>query len=58
MLYSPYGCPNCAWSEWEEYDLSTGKNPITETGGMIDQYGSYHPPGSFDNETGPRYIKE
>lgn len=47
MLYGPYGCPNCYWSESEEYDLSTGKNPLDEKGGAIDQYGNYHPPGSI-----------
>ncbi len=46
MVYGPYGCPQCAWSEDEEYDLSSGKNPVDDKGGAIDQYGSYHPPGS------------
>jgi len=46
VMHGPWGCPGCAWSESEEYDLSTGKNPVDEKGGVIDQYGGYHPPGS------------
>jgi hypothetical protein len=34
------------WSEDSDYDLSTGKDPVDDRGGAIDQYGSYHPPGS------------
>jgi hypothetical protein len=56
MLYGPWGCPGCAWSEWAEYDLSTGKDPRDERGGMIDQYGGYHPPGSFTVEEGPDFA--
>lgn len=47
IVYGPYGCPSCGWSEWDEYDLSKGQNPMDEKGGVIDQYGSYHPPGSW-----------
>ncbi len=47
MIYGPWGCPNCMWSEYEKYDLSTGKNPLDDKGGAIDQYGGYHPPGSI-----------
>ena len=46
IQYGPWGCSNCGWSEDPEYDLSTGKNPVDEKGGAIDQYGGYHPPGS------------
>lgn len=46
VIYGPYGCGNCGWSESEEYDLSTGKNPVDEKGGATDQWGGYHPPGS------------
>ena len=46
MLYGPWGCPACAWSEMDEYDLSMGKDPSDAKGGVIDQYGGYHPPGS------------
>lgn len=45
-IYGPYGCPSCGWSEDSEYDLSDGKNPVDEKGGVLDQYGGYHPPGS------------
>lgn len=47
LIYGPYGCPQCGWSENDEYDLSTGKSPVDERGGVIDQYGGYHPPGSL-----------
>jgi hypothetical protein len=47
MLFGPYGCPQCKWSESEEYDFSTDKNPIDERGGVSDQYGGYYPPGSL-----------
>lgn len=47
LIYGPYGCPQCGWSENEEYDLSTRKSPVDERGGAIDQFGGYHPPGSL-----------
>jgi predicted nucleic-acid-binding Zn-ribbon protein len=46
VIYGPMGCPECGWSEAEEYDLSDGRSPVDERGGVIDQYGGYHPPGS------------
>ena len=46
VIYGPWGCPCCGWSDSEEYDLSGDKDPVDEKGGVIDQYGSYHPPGS------------
>lgn len=45
-IYGPWGCPACGWSQYAEYDLSEGRDPVDEKGGVIDQYGSYHPPGS------------
>lgn len=57
MLYGPWGCPGCAWSESEDYDLSNGQSPFDSRGGMIDQYGHYHPAGSFDPEDGPDYTR-
>jgi len=47
IIYGPWGCPNCGWSEDEEYDLSTGRDPIDEKGGVLDQFGVYYPPGNF-----------
>lgn len=38
MQFGPYGCPNCGWSECEEYDLNKIKQPEN---GIIDQYGGY-----------------
>lgn len=45
IMHGPWGC-SCGWSESEEYDLSSGKSPVDEKGGVIDQYGGYHPTGS------------
>lgn len=47
IIYGPWGCPGCGWSEDEKYDLSTGRSAIDEKGGAIDQYGGYHPPKSL-----------
>lgn len=47
VIHGPWGCPICAWSEDSEYDLSEGQSPIKEDGGVIDQYGGYHPAGSM-----------
>lgn len=41
MIYGPWGCV-CGWSEWPEYDLSSGRSPMTP-GGIIDQYGGLLP---------------
>lgn len=41
-IYGPYGCPSCAWSEYKEYDLSSGKSNLRENG-TIDQYGGLTP---------------
>lgn len=46
IIYGPYGCPSCGWSEYPEYDLSDGQSPVNEKGGVIDQYGGYYPPKS------------
>ncbi len=46
IIYGPWGCPQCGWSEHPSYDLSEGKDPVDIKGGAIDQYGGYHPPGS------------
>jgi hypothetical protein len=46
VIHGPWGCPGCGWSEYSVYDLSTGRDPVDEKGGAIDQYGGYHPPGS------------
>lgn len=46
VISGPWGCPGCGWSEYPEYDLSEGRNPVDDKGGAIDQWGGYHPPGS------------
>ena len=45
-IHGPFGCPRCGWSEDPEYDLSEGRDPVDEKGGLIDQWGAYYPPGS------------
>lgn len=47
IIFGPWGCPECGWSESSEYDLSEGQPVLDEKGGAIDQYGGYHPPGSW-----------
>lgn len=44
IIYGPWGCPDCGWSESEQYDLSEGRDPIDEKGGVTDQFGGYYPP--------------
>jgi len=46
VIHGPYGCSRCGWSEDAEYDLSDGKDPVDDKGGVIDQWGGYWPPGS------------
>lgn len=46
VIYGPFGCPECGWSEDSDYDLSDGRDPIDEKGGVMDQFGGYYPPGS------------
>lgn len=42
-IYGPWGCPDCGWSENEEYDISAGPK-TTEEGYRVDQYGGLTPP--------------
>ena len=46
IIYGPWGCGPCGWSEDPDYDLSEGRNPIDERGGFLDQFGIYYPPGN------------
>lgn len=47
IIYGPWGCPQCGWSESEEYDQTRGVNRRPDArGGYKDQFGGYHPPGS------------
>lgn len=46
VIYGPWGC-SCGWSEYEEYDLSDGRDGLDERGGFTDQYGVYYPPGNL-----------
>lgn len=46
VIYGPWGCHDCGWSESEEYDLSGDRNPIDAKGGYTDQFGMYYPPGN------------
>lgn len=42
IIYGPYGCPCCGWSENEEYDLQKGGG-LQDDGGYLDPYGGYWP---------------
>jgi hypothetical protein len=45
IYYGPYGCPECGWSEWKEYDLSNGESPaqLENPNHHVDQWGGLHP---------------
>lgn len=42
MLYGPWGCPECGWSEDSEFDVSNGPK-ITDDGYRLDQFGGATP---------------
>lgn len=46
VIEGPWGCVECGWSEYPEYDLSDGRSPFDEKGGVTDQFGAYYPPGN------------
>lgn len=41
LIYGPYGCPDCGWSEDERFDISAGPKQID--GMSVDQYGNGYP---------------
>lgn len=45
IIYGPYGCPSCGWSENEEYDLQKGGG-VQPDGSYIDPYGGLLPAGN------------
>jgi len=54
IMYGPWGCPSCGWSEWAEYNQLNGP---TSTGGYAtDQWGGLYPtipaaPGARDSDS-------
>jgi len=40
VISGPYGCPNCGWSEWSEYDARDGLQVID--GWTYDQWGAMY----------------
>jgi ribosomal protein S27AE len=46
IIYGPWGCGSCGWSESDEYNLLIQDPGPDERGGYIDQWGGYHPKGS------------
>lgn len=42
IIYGPYGCPECGWSESEEYDLEFDGG-LQEDGSYLDPYGGLWP---------------
>jgi len=47
VVYGPYGCPGCGWSESEDYDIS-GVPKQDKNGWAIDQFGGLTPPKKED----------
>ncbi|MBX4941149.1 hypothetical protein [Rhizobium binae] len=45
IIYGPYGCPSCGWSENEEYDLQKGGG-VQPDGSYLDPYGMLPPSGN------------
>lgn len=42
IIYGPWGCPCCGWSESEEYDLEFGGG-VQDDGSYLDPYGGLTP---------------
>lgn len=42
IIYGPWGCPMCGWSESEEYDLQFGGG-VQDDGSYLDPYGGLTP---------------
>ena len=61
MVYGPYGCPECGWSDDDEYDFSEGKSHLDEKGNLLDQWGGCWPSESimaraYRNSEQGRYL--
>lgn len=54
IIYGPYGCHVCGWSEDESYNLLNNPEHRDKDGYLIDQYGGLYPAskiiGVIDNE--------
>lgn len=46
VIYGPWGCPGCGWSEDERYNRLLKPPGPDAKGGYTDQYGGYWPVGS------------
>lgn len=58
MIYGPWGCPSCRWSECEEYDLSNGQSARQPDGSVVDQYGHLYPGAALDADAAAARNKE
>lgn len=47
IVYGPFGCPGCGWSEDPTYDISEGEK-LHELGWTRDQFGGLNPPINED----------
>lgn len=48
IMFGPYGCEECGWSEDPKYDMTNLANRRPDArGGYRDQWGGYNPPGSM-----------
>jgi hypothetical protein len=60
IIYGPWGCPSCGWSEDSDYDRSEGSAPADNAhpGWYSDQWGNLHSKARFAEDlrrTGERF---
>lgn len=50
IIYGPWGCSNCGWSEHPEYDSSEGESPAQKANPdrVVDQWGCLHTKSYLD----------
>lgn len=46
IIYGPFGCSECGWSEDEEYDQITGKGGVQADGSYTTPQGDLYPKSS------------
>ena len=42
VMHGPYGCPNCGWSEYDEYNQLTGEKRDESGQFAYDQFGGMY----------------
>lgn len=51
IIYGPWGCPACGWSEAPEYDCSEGPAKETDADYVADQFGGLTPRRAVEEAT-------